>query len=39
MDISHPEIGKFIKETNTISPEAEKALKQAVEEFKKSFCG
>jgi len=36
MDLYHPEIGKRIAETKDLDEETEKALRAAIEEFKRS---
>ncbi|EOC99448.1 F0F1 ATP synthase subunit alpha [Caldisalinibacter kiritimatiensis] len=38
MDSNYPEVGNAIKETGDLSEETEEKLKQAIEEFKKSFA-
>jgi F-type H+-transporting ATPase subunit alpha len=37
MEARYPKIGKAIAEEKDISPETEKALKEAISEFKKGF--
>ncbi len=39
MEIQHPAVGKSIRDTGTLSDEAEEELKKGIETFKKEFLG